>query len=212
MLNGVQLRSASDRRIKVHLLTDQFEFHLENRRNIVAFDEHRVNHLVEMLERSDDRFSDSFQHDLIDIVLVGFPDRGFLVNIDLGLHFTDMLLDIRAIFTDILGLLSENTSLLSVVVLDGHGTVLAFEHFLVDIVETGLDLGDRILHDLHHVESGNHVFLGNFDEFFDLIIGLPLDRVQSGFQSSVHFLNTVLDQRFFYRVQAGDDFIITASQ
>jgi len=49
----------------------------------------RVDLFIEMFEGSLYGLSNSFQHDFVYIVYIGFPDRRFLVNVYFGMDFTD---------------------------------------------------------------------------------------------------------------------------
>ena len=211
-LDGVLLHEGTDRWVVVDHLAGQLQLDLKNGNHLMTLDVHWVDHLVQVFQGGDDGLGDAFQHDFIHVVNVGFPHWRFLVNIDLGMHFTDQFVDLTAIVLHVLGLLGKHSALLSVIVINGHGTVLTFQHFDIDVIEADFNLGDGFLHDLDHFEGGVNVFLSLVDELDDLVVGLPLDFAQGVFQSMIHAFNTVFDERFFHRVQASDNFVITAGQ
>lgn len=85
-------------------------------------------------------------------------------------------MDLVTVVLHILHLLCEHTLLLSVEILDSHGTVLAFKHLYVDVVKTQFDLADGFLHDLDHLEGAVHMFFGLSNEICDFL-GLPLELI-----------------------------------
>jgi len=165
----------------------------------VLLNVHRVNLLVQVLEGGDHGLRNALQYDLVDVVNIRFPNRRLFIDVDLSMHLSYQLMDLISVVFHVLHFLGKHTLLLSVEILDCHGSVLTFENFDVDVVQTLFDFTDGLFHDLHHFESAVDVLFSLFDEICDFL-RLPLKTVQCRGQSCIHFLDSIFNQWLLHRV------------
>ena len=149
-VRGVHLQNG---RIETHLSAVKFQFHFENWCQFVFLYVGRIDLFIEMFQGGLHGLRDSFKHDFVHIVHVGFPNGRFLIDVDFGMYFSDQLVDLITVVLYELLFRGEYCLVLGVVVLDSHCPIFPLEHLYIYVLETRLDFAHSLLHNLYDFEG-----------------------------------------------------------